>query len=330
MTKKILITGGAGFIGGALADRLSQNTDNQIYIADNFKRGQKDDFLQKLLERTNVKLITLDLTEKADLNLIPSNIDEVYHLAAIVGVKHCLTRPAEVLRVNLLSTMNIIEFVKKNKIKKLLFSSTCENYAGGFNHGVIPIPTPEEIPLMVADVKNPRWSYAGSKIAGEQMVIFNAPENYDYRIVRYHNVFGPRMGFVHVIPEVLKRLHQEENPFKIFGKNQTRAFCFIEDAVTQTIIAMEKDTLKNEIVHIGNDSQEITIGELINKIFKITNNSPLTEEEKEHNASVNRRCPNINKMRTLGKYGPQYSLDEALGKTVSWYQKEINENRIWE
>lgn len=330
MTKKILITGGAGFIGSALVDRLSQNLDNKIYLADNFKRGQKDTFLENILKRPNVELITLDLTKAADLDLIPGTIDEVYHLAAIVGVKHCLTRPAEVLRVNLLSTLNIIEYVKKHKIKKLLFSSTCENYAGGFNHGVIPIPTPEKVPLMVADVKNPRWSYAGSKIVGEQMVIFNSPENYDFRIVRYHNVFGPRMGFVHVIPEVVKRLHQNENPFKIFGKDQTRAFCFIEDAVTQTITAMNEDRLKNEIVHIGNDSQEITIGELINKIFELTHKSPTVTEEKEHNASVNRRCPDMTKMRTLGAYSPRYSLDEALGKTVAWYVTEIEQDRVWE
>lgn len=329
--KNILITGGAGFIGYHLAKRLSEDDNNKIVIADNLHRGQMDeDFTQLINNMPNVRFEQVDLTNIESMSKIWGYYDELYHLAAIIGVKHCMSHPDIVLKVNLLSTMNIIELAKDNKVKKVLFSSTCETYASGFDYNIVKVPTNEEVPLMISDVKNPRLSYASSKIVGEQMIIFNSPGNYDYSIVRYHNIYGQRMGYAHVIPEVLKRIHQQEKPFKLYGANQTRSFCHVYDGVAETIAVMQSAKTNNEIVHIGNNTEEILIKDLVLKIFKILNVSLLTEEVPAPAGSVNRRCPDISKILRLTEVSPIVTLEEGLKLTVDWYWEQINKGKIWE
>lgn len=327
--KTVLITGAAGFIGYHLAKKLSERNDTKLVLVDNYQRGRNDPAYEALLAKDNVDFYQVDLCVPGSLNVIKEHIDEVYHLAAVVGVKHCVNRPDFVLKTNVLSTYYLIEYMKEKGIKNIVFSSTCETYASGFELGIIPLPTPETTPLIISDINNPRWSYAGSKIVGEQMVLFNSKGFYDYKIVRYHNIFGPRMGFVHIIPEIVKRVSVKESPFKLFGKNQTRSFCYVNDAVTQTILAME--SCPSGIYHIGNGKDEITIGEVINKIFQELNYKP--EEITEENApegSVNRRCPDTSKLWKQTGFIPKYSFAEGLRETVAWYKDVIEKGDVWE
>ncbi|MCB0420793.1 MAG: NAD-dependent epimerase/dehydratase family protein [Bdellovibrionales bacterium] len=328
--KQILITGGAGFIGYHLGVKLSENKDNHVTVADNLQRGRFDKDFEELIAKENVTFENVDLCDVNSMQSISKYFDEVYHLAAFVGVKHCMKSTEKVLYTNIQSTINMIDLVKKNRCKKLVFSSTCENYASGFSLGVVKVPTDETVPLSIADVKNPRLSYAGSKIVGEQMVIFNAPGNYNYSIVRYHNVFGQRMGYAHVVPEVVNRIFKKENPFKVFGSDQTRAFCHVSDAVEQTIATMESDKIVDEIIHIGNSSEEIRISDLVKKIFSILDYKPELNEADAPEGSVNRRCPNTKKIESLSGLKPKKTLEEGLRLTVDWYWKEIQAGNVWE
>lgn len=327
---KILITGGAGFIGYHLARKLSGDLKNVITIADNLQRGRCDKEFKKLIEKSNVIFKKVDLIDVNSMKSIWKYYDEVYHLAAIVGVKHCMKNPGEVLYTNVISTMNIIKLMIENKCKKIIFSSSSETYASGFSLGIVKVPTDETVPLSIADVKNPRFSYAGSKIIGEQLVIFNANGNYNYSIVRYHNISGPRMGYAHVIPEVVKRIYQNESPFKIYGYNQSRAFCYVDDAVEQTIGVMKSEKTNREIIHIGNDKEEILIKDLVKKIFALLDYNPDTVEIEASQGSVRRRCPNISKIERLIGINPKVSINEALKITVKWYLDDIEKNGIWE
>lgn len=327
---KILITGGAGFIGYHLANKLSEDSTNEIDIADNLARGRADQELKELIAKPNVQFFEVDLTDSNSMKTIRRYYDEVYHLAAVIGVKHCMKDPARVLDVNLKSTMNIIQLVVENKCKKLLFSSTCETYASGFELGIVNVPTDETVPLSISDVTNPRLSYAVSKIAGEQLVIFNAKENYEYAIVRYHNIFGPRMGYAHVIPEILKRVYQKEAPFKVYGADQTRAFCYVDDAVEQTIGCMRSERASGEIVHIGNNREEIQIRDLVAKLFNLTDYRSELLEVPAPAGSVKRRCPDISKMARLTGISPRVTLDKALKQTVDWYWPRIKKGDVWE
>ena len=187
---KALITGGAGFIGYHLARWLRQATpDTELVLADNLQRGRMDADFKALLEEPNVEFLNLDLTDPSAYEQLPSGFEQVYHLAAVNGTDLFYKIPDQVLRTNLLSLIYMLDWFKeKNKDGKFCFTSSNEAYAGGliaFN--ALPIPTPENVPLVIADTYNPRWSYAASKLAGGPFVINIAPPPHFFGLL----VFSP-------------------------------------------------------------------------------------------------------------------------------------------
>jgi len=318
--KKILITGGAGFIGFYLANKISDNPRNLVTIVDNLLKGKKDKYFENLIQKENVIFYNLDLCNLKEIKeKIWRKYDRIYHMAAIVGVKYCMDNPKEVLRVNLKSVLNLVELVKENNCSKILFASSCEVYASGYNLGIIPIPTSEKVPLIINNVFNPRLTYAASKLIGEQIIIFDSKNNYDYVIVRYHNIFGPRQSINYVIPAVINRIIAKENPFKVYGYNQTRSFCFIDDAIEQTMLLMEEPSANGKIYNAGNDTEEIKILDLYEKIFSFMDYKAELEYIRAPKGSVDRRCPDLRKIRKLKNFKPLKSFEKALKVTIDWY-----------
>lgn len=326
--KEILITGGAGFIGYHLAKKLLLNKNNNITIIDNFESGKNDKFFRDLIKKENVNFVKLNLINLNDMKKrVWKYYDNVYHLAAIVGVKKCMEYPSKVLDVNIKSTFNVEQLMRENRCRKIVFASSCEVYASGFQFGIVPIPTNEEVPVAIKDIFNPRWSYAISKLVGEQLFIFNSLKLYDYSIVRYHNIFGPRQDFSHAIPEIIRRILLKESPLKVYGYNQTRAFCFIEDAINQTISVMDNDSTNEEILNIGNDIEELKIIDLYYKILKIMKYQTKLELIQAPTGSVNRRSPNLEKIKRLTEFPSLTDSFEALENTINWYienREELN------
>ncbi len=325
--RKILITGGAGFIGYHLAGHLLKEYGDraEIVLVDNFERGKADEDFKNLLDDKRVNFLELDLTDPASYEKLGVGYDHVYHLAAINGTKNFYEMPDEVLRINTLSLIYMLEWFKKyNRDGKFCFTSSNEAYAGGLNaFGKLPIPTPEKVPLVVDDPHNPRWSYAATKLAGELFVIhYAAKHNFRALIVRPHNFYGPRAGFDHVIPEFSLRISKKIDPFSIFGADDTRTFCYISDAVRAMRLLMdskETDARPIETVHIGN-TDEITIKELAERMFKVVGWSPKELDIKSSpKGSVKRRLADISKLRRLTGWKPEISLDEGLKKTYEWY-----------
>jgi nucleoside-diphosphate-sugar epimerase len=202
---------------------------------------------------------------------------------------------------------------------RIVFTSSSEVYAGVSG---IPIPTPEAVAVGVDNVENPRWSYGISKIAGEALLRgYHTQHGATFTIIRPHNVYGPRMGNDHVIPEFIKRIEAEETPFNIYGGDNTRAFCFIDDFVDGVIRASESSEAENSTVNLGDDTEEISIEELAKRLFKIAGVSPTIKVEAAPEGSVLRRCPDLTKARQLLGYSPKTSLDGGLQKTYDWYSK---------
>jgi len=324
--RKILITGGAGFIGFHLAKKLSDNHDNEIHIVDNLIRGKIDDDFKSLTDKKNVTFFNLDLKNPESFRKLDDDFDYVYHLAAIIGVKHVKERPEQVISVNALSTLNLLEWFVNSNCKKIFFSSTSETYSWTQTFYDLPAPTPENVPLSITDPFNPRSTYALSKIFGEVAVInycrkFKKP----FTIVRYHNVYGPRMGTVHVIPEIYKKIIEGMNPLPVYSVDHSRAFCYIEDAINESVMAMESSKTDNEILNIGNDKEEVTIEDLVNRIISIVGKEikimPLKSED-----PIKRRCPDLTKMRSLVGYEPIVTLNEGLKKTIDWYKVNLKES----
>lgn len=316
----VLITGGAGFVGFHLARHLA-SLGNEVTICDNLFRGSMDEEIKILLEKPNVRYVNCDLTDKDQVASLDSH-DFVYHLAAVNGTKYFYEIPDQVLRINILSALNILEWFSEQKKGKILFTSSSETYAGTVRAFGATVPTPETVPLAVDDIFNPRWSYGISKIAGESLFInFARRRKFPMTIIRYHNIYGPRMGYEHVIPEFIMRLRSNETPFRIFGGKETRAFCFVHDAIRATQMCMESEKTENQIFHVGNDLEEIPIENLARKIFAIMEVRPELKIEPAPQGSVQRRCPDLTKIRKLG-YTPSVPLDEGLQKTIDWYMKK--------
>jgi len=249
------------------------------------------------------------------------DFDQVYMLASIVGVNNTIENPDEVIRVNTSLILNCLEWLRTTKVKKVLFSSTSEVYAGTTEVLDYAIPTDENVPVSIKDVANPRFTYAITKILGESAFLsYSKKCNFDATIVRYHNVFGPDMGFKHVIPHLVERFLNGESPFRMYGHDQTRSFNFIDDAVEGTILAMESKKSIGEIFHIGN-SQEISIEKLIKTVGEMMDYGGKYIEAPTYLGSVSRRCPDISKAKEILSYNPKTDWKEGLDITVKWYQK---------
>ena len=319
---KILVLGGGGFIGSNIVRFLVKRGDCDVTAADiNHSRGW-DDLLGDAAVRNRFRVVTDDFTTNAAFDRLGGGFDQVYMMAAIVGVNRTLEEPEEVIRVNTLLTMETLEWIRKNPIKRLIFASSSENYAGTSDAFDIPVPTPETVPLCIVDVRHPRFTYAMTKMHGECAFLHCAAHlGYECIVVRYQNIIGPNMGFRHAIPHIVQRfVAGEPSPFKIYGNDQTRAFCFVSDAVKGTVSAMECTRSKGEIYHIGN-IEEITMGTLTREIGRLMNYQGEYEAAITYPGSVARRCPDISKCREHFGYEPTVLWKDAVARTVEWYRQ---------
>lgn len=321
--KKILITGGAGFIGYHLSKSLAAAGHN-ITIADNFFRSKHDEDLSTLLAMPNVKLVEADLSKYENWEQLGSGYDEVYHLVGINGTKFFYEIPHEVLRIGISTTMNALEWFRlKNKKSgaKILYTSSNEAYAGTLEaFGQLSVPTPENVPMVIADAYNPRWSYGGQKLIGELFFIhYSRAYNFRMSIVRPHNFYGPRAGYEHVIPEIIGRVSSRVEPFSLFGVDETRSFCYITDAVEAIRKVMESKVTDGGTYHIGT-TNETAIKDLVEYIFTIMEWRPKKIDVKNSpEGSVKRRLADVSKIRKDTGWKATTELTDGLRRTIDWY-----------
>lgn len=322
--RRILITGGAGFIGLSLARRLSAESGAQVTLADDLSRGRRDDDLEEVLRRGNVELLAADLTTPEGWAALGRGYDEVYHLAALLGVRNVVERPLDVLRVNALGAFHGLEWLVGGGGRRLLFASTSEAYAWTQHVLPLPIPTPEDVPLALTDLANPRASYAGSKIFAELAVTqFCRVHRIPFAIVRYHNVYGPRMGMDHVVPQLLERAVRGEDPLVVRGADHRRAFCFIDDAVEATIEAARRPEAEGRTFNVGNDLEECTIGALAERLLDLAGLKARVEPRPAERDPIVRRCPDLGLARKLLDYEPRVTLEAGLRQTIAWYRPRL-------
>ncbi|MCI9508036.1 MAG: NAD(P)-dependent oxidoreductase [Oscillospiraceae bacterium] len=324
---RTIVTGGSGFIGYHLADYLSRKEDVEVTVIDNHARGSADEMFCELTARKNVVYLNADMTKTDFYKQLTGKYDYIYHLAAINGTKNFYEQPYKVLQANILTLMNMLQWCTPDCCGAFLFSSSSETYAGTCNCFLAEhpefIPSREDIPLAIDDVLNPRWSYGGSKIIGEILTTnYCRTQGIPFKIIRYHNIYGIRMGFDHVLPEFFRRIYRRENPFRIYGGQETRAFCAVEDGVRATEAVMLSEKCSGEIIHIGNGSQEIKIIDLMRKVFDLVDFHPDVDVLPAPRGCVMRRCPDTNKLKALAGYQASVSLDEALPEMYAWYMEQ--------
>lgn len=317
MAKKILVTGGTGFLGSALVKALVSE-GCAIRVLDNNFRGT----LRRLKEiKNDFKFIKADVRSQRVVRKAVKGVDAVVHLAFINGTEFFYSIPEEVLDVGIKGTINVIDACLKENVGEVFFASSSEVY-----QTPSVIPTPEDVRMTILDPLNPRYSYAGGKIIGELMFINYGRKYFDrVSIFRPHNVYGPDMGWEHVIPEFvlrMKNLNEKTKkgktirfPIQGSGK-ETRSFCYIDD-FTNGLMRVIKKGKHLEIYNIGTD-QETSIKKLAKEIGKYFDRKIEIVPGKLKRGGTPRRCPDITKIKKLG-YKPKTPLSEGLKNAADWY-----------
>jgi UDP-glucose 4-epimerase len=319
--KRVLILGGGGFIGSNIARRLIADGTSDVTVADRAFHGRLDTILAARVGERTVTVIEDDFAEPAAYERLATAYDHVYMMAAVVGVNPTLAHPEEVIRVNTALVHHTLAWLRRADVGRVVFASSSENYAATTDLFGYQIPTPEEVPLAIGDVKHPRWTYAVTKMLGELAFLHSAPTaGFEATIVRYQNAFGPNMGFRHAIPHIVQRFHEGQEPFLVYGAAQTRAFCYVTDTVEGTILAMQVPAASGEVYHIGADD-EITMRTLTETIGELMGFRGEYADAPTYPGSVERRCPDIGKSRRELGYEPQVPWREGLARTVAWYRE---------
>mgnify|MGYP005988742523 CR=1 FL=1 len=315
--KTILITGAAGFIGFHLSEKLSNYKNINLILCDNFLNSKNDNYLKDLKRKKNIKFIKIDLNSIKDVMNLP-NADVVIHFAAINGTQNFYYNPLFVMYSSTVPTLNLLK--RFSNIRQFIYAGSSEAYAGLIGKVEVKFPTDEKVPMGISENDNARWSYAISKIHGE-VAVANTCKQYssNYTILRFHNIYGPRMGTKHVIPDFLNRVKKEK--FELYGGRDTRSFLYINDAVEAIIKTISKKNCFNKTINIGSNI-EIEIHDLGKKILDILNIKKKIKIYPSPKGSVKRRLPNTNLLKKLTRWKEKTTLDEGLKKTINFYLYE--------
>lgn len=307
---KILVTGGAGFIGAHIVEALIE-TGNEVTIMDNFSSGNKRN-LSSISAVNNLNILRHDVVDKIAL----PGFDQIYHLACLASPVFYQKNPIETALSNSVGTYNLLVQSKEHKTK-ILFASTSEVYGNPLQH-----PQQENYWGNV----NPngiRSCYDESKRFGESLIMdFHRKYGVETRIARIFNTYGPKMNLndgrviPNFIPQALKN-----HPITVYGDGkQTRSFCYVSDTIQGLVRLMNSEFF--EPVNIGNPN-EITIMELTEKIKELTDSkSEIVFKQLPEDDPV-RRCPDISRAKQVLSWEPRVSLEEGLKRTIDWFKREL-------
>lgn len=288
---KILVTGGAGFIGSAIAAKLAENPENYVVIVDNLLTGS----LKKVpeSEHNNIRFIKCDANDYKDISSVfyAYTFDYVFHYAAVVGVKRTLQNPVMVLN-DITGINNILSLSKNTGVKRVYYSSSSEVYGEP-----VEFPQNEETTPL-----NSRLPYAIVKNVGEAYLkSYHREFGLEYTIFRFFNTYGPKQSREFVISRFIAMALQNQD-ITIYGDgSQTRTFCYIDDHIDACVSAFYNDLFVNDVVNIGGNV-EVPIVELANIIIKVTGSeSKLIHMPALEEGDMSRRLPDTSKMQELLK-----------------------------
>ena len=316
---RFFITGGAGFIGSHLSETLISR-GNEVVIIDNQSTGS----IRNLSGvNTKVKLITGDILDKTLLEKYVVEADYVVHLAAALGVFNIVNKPLQSLKTNIQGTENILELADKYR-KPVLIASTSEVY--GKNNKV---PLNEEDDRIIGHPLKSRWSYSEAKAVDESLAYFYYLENkLPIRIVRFFNTVGPRQvgQYGMVVPRFVAAAIRNE-PIQVYGSgDQIRCFCHVSDAIRALLLVIDSDEAIGQVFNVGNN-QQISIMDLAKKVIEITGSKseikkiPYAEAYPEGFEDMQRRVPDISKIKTALGWSPEIGLEQIIRDIADFHTK---------
>ncbi|PIS09186.1 NAD-dependent dehydratase [Candidatus Beckwithbacteria bacterium CG10_big_fil_rev_8_21_14_0_10_34_10] len=317
--KKVLITGGAGFIGSHLSEEFL-NLGYQVTCLDNFITGQKKN-ISRLAASPNFKLIKSDVSKKSTYELLDQPYSLILHFASPAGAnpKSPLSYyklPIKTYLVNSIGTHYLLKLAKKNKAE-FIFASTSEVYGNPLEH------PQKETYFGNTNPVGPRACYDESKRFGEMVTnTYGKKHQLNTKIVRIFNTYGPRMNPKdgRAIPLFITQALKNK-PINIYGTGkQTRSFCYIADLV-KGIVEVINLGKPGEIYNLGNP-EEITINQMVEKIINLTNSESKVIYQKELEDDPQKRCPDISKAKKGLNWEPKVSLEKGLLKTIEYFRRE--------
>ena len=318
---RYLVTGGTGFLGSALVRRLVRD-GHAVRVIDNNWRG----LASRLSDvRDKVELIEGDIRDASAVTRACDGVTHVCHLASVNGTEHFYAHPDLVLDVGVRGMINVVDAAGAKGARNLFLASSSEVYQSPQT-----IPTDESVPMLIPDVLNPRFSYAGAKMISELMALHWAAKHIGRVVVfRPHNVYGPDMGTEHVIPQFALRMHElvrrvPKGPinFPIEGTGaETRAFTHVDDAV-EAIVCLIARGKHREIYHVGVDV-ETDVAQIAREVARHFAREIVVVPGTLKSGGASRRCPDIAKLRALG-FTPRVALSKGLEQTVRWYRDNLD------
>ena len=316
---KYLITGGAGFIGSFLAEKLLSGK-NKVTVLDNLSTGNKNNLIS-IWE--DIDFVEGDVLDRDLINNLVSNCDYVVHLAAALGVFNIINKPLKSLKTNLQGSDLVLEACDKYR-KPVLIASTSEIY--GKNDKV---PLNEEDDRIIGHPLKSRWSYSEAKAVDESLAYFYYLENkLPIRIVRFFNTVGPRQvgHYGMVVPRFVSAALNNK-PLSVYGSgDQIRCFCHVTDAVKALLLVMDSDKAVGQVFNVGNNSQ-ISIMELAKKVIEITGSKSSIEKIAYEKAypegfeDMQRRVPDISKIKQVLGWEPEINLDQIIKDIAAFNSK---------
>ncbi|MBN2466586.1 MAG: GDP-mannose 4,6-dehydratase [Deltaproteobacteria bacterium] len=318
---KVLITGGAGFIGSHLGEKLLE-LGHEVFVIDNLWTGKLAN-VSKIQNARGFHLVVDTILNESVMNELVFKVDHVYHLAAAVGVRNIMDHPVETLDINVKGTETVLRLANRFK-KKVFVASTSEVYGNHMEHTLS-----EDDNRVMGSVKKRRWAYACSKTLDEFLALAYFDEKKLPVVVgRLFNTVGPRQTgrYGMVLPNfVQSSLLGKE--ITVFGDgNQTRSFTHVFDVVGALIKLMQDPAAEGEVFNIGND-HEVSINELAQKVKEMTG-SPSEighiSYEKAYGPGfedMQRRCPNVEKIRKLIGFEPEYDLEAMIQSVIDYFKE---------
>lgn len=319
MSGPILVTGGSGFIGSALVRRLVAD-DRGVRVLDDGSRGQAG----RLREVAGlIEVVDGDVRDAATVERAAVDTSAIVHLAAVNGTSNFYTRPDVVLDVGVRGILNVVAAAKRSGAE-LFVASSSEVYQAPPH-----VPTDERVPLVIPDPHNPRFSYAASKLISEVIAInFGRTNPARVVIFRPHNVYGPDMGWEHVIPQLTLRVRELARtpgtimlPIEGTGA-ETRAFTYIDDAVDGIVLLL--DSAEHLGIYNVGVEEEISIADVATRIGRRHGRDIEIAPTALREGSTPRRCPDMTKLRALG-FAPRVDFDAGLERTAQWYDDHADE-----
>ena len=316
---KILITGGAGFLGSHLCEKyVNESEENKVICLDNFSNADLFN-IRELLGHRNFRLVNGDIRDKDLLDKLMPGVDAVIHLAAQIHVDKSIINPKDTYDTNVTGTLNVLEAARTHDPKKIIIASTSEVY-GPAKY----TPMDENHPL---EAPHP---YGASKIAADRMALaYNKTYNLGVDIVRCFNLFGPRQkdsGYGGVISIFTKRILNNQPPIIYGDGSQTRDYMYIKDAIKAYELIMNSNNNKNHdrIINFGTGI-ETSILDLANKIIKLCEKDLKPVFVSSRPGEVDRLHCDYSKAKKIYNFSPEYTIDQGLNEFVDWYKNHKSE-----